>query len=205
MENELSDTTGPETTDNTLNLVAFAGSFREGSFNRAALRAAIDNAPTGVKITEIDIRDVPFYDGDVENAGDPSSVKRLKNAVRASDGLLIFTPEYNGGSSAVAKNAIDWLSRDVDGTGSPLSGKAVAIAAATPGGRGAPEARAHLIHVIGFMTDRLFMETLGIKSVYEKVDEQNRLTDEATVADLTGWLERFRDHVSGPHEDHEAA
>lgn len=190
---------------NGLNIVAFAGSLRSGSFNRAALNAAAENAPAGVTVTPLEIRDVPFYDGDVESAGDPSSVKQLKDAVREADGLLIFTPEYNGGVSAVAKNAIDWLSRGSGDLGSPISGKPVAIAAATPGGRGAPEARAHLIHVIGFMTDALFMETLGIKSVYEKVDEQNRVTDEEAVGDLTNWLERFRNHIERVRVDHDAA
>lgn len=79
-----------------LSFVAFAGSLRSGSFNKAALNAAVANAPAGVKITALDVSDVPFFDGDVESAGDPSSVKRLKDAVRAADGLLIFTPEYNG-------------------------------------------------------------------------------------------------------------
>ncbi len=192
-------------TDNNLNIVAIAGSLRAGSYNKAALNAAVEHAPAGMNISAVDISDVPFFDSDVENAGDPSSVKRLKDAVRGADGLLIFTPEYNGGISAVAKNAIDWLSRKAGDAGSAISGKPVAIAAATPGGRGAPEARAHLIHVIGYMTDALFMETLGIKSVSEKVDSQNRLTDDKAVADLVEWLESFRNHIYKSNENHNAA
>lgn len=188
-----------------LNIVAFAGSLRSGSFNKAALIAAGEHAPAGTQITVLDISDVPFYDGDVENAGDPSSVKRLKDAVRGSDGVLIFTPEYNGGVSAVTKNTIDWLSRGSGDLGSSISGKPVAIAAATPGGRGAPEARAHLIHVLGFLTDALYMETLGIKSVSGKVDDQNRLTDADAVGDLVSWLEGFMNHIERARINHDAA
>ncbi len=195
----------PTESGDVLNIVGFAGSLRSGSFNKAALNAAVGRAPEGVKINVLDISDVPFYDGDVENAGDPSSVKRLKDAVREADGLLIFTPEYNGGASAVAKNAIDWLSRTTGDSGSPIAGKPVAIATATPGGRGGPEAREHLIHVIGFMTDKLFMETLGIKSISGKVDAENRLVDEEAVEDLTNWLERFRDHIQDSRQNHDAA
>lgn len=188
-----------------LSFVAFAGSLRSGSFNKTALSAAVENAPAGVKITVLDVSDVPFFDGDVESAGDPSSVKRVKAAVRAADGLLIFTPEYNGGVSAVTKNTIDWLSRKTGEHGSPITGKPVAIAAVTPGGRGAPEARAHLIHVLGFMTDALFLETHGIKSVSSKVDEENRLTDPETVAELVAWLESFDNHAREWRKEHEAA
>ena len=52
--------------DSDFNLVAFAGSLRKGSFNKAALNAAVENAPAGINITPIDIRDVPFYDACAE-------------------------------------------------------------------------------------------------------------------------------------------
>lgn len=192
-------------TDNVLNLVAFAGSLRRGSYNRLALEAAMENAPAGVSITPLEIRDVPFFDGDVENAGDPSSVTQLKDAVRESDGLVIFTPEYNGSVSAVTKNAIDWLSRKTGEFGSPVTDKPVAIAAVSPGGRGAPEARSHLIHVVGFMTKALFRETLGIRNFSDKVDGESRLSDYETVNELVGWLKRFRNHARPWNEDHDGA
>lgn len=105
----------------------------------------------------------------------------------------------------MTKNAIDWLSRKTGDLGSPITDKPVAIAAVTPGGRGAPEARAHLIHVLGFMTDALFMETHGIKSVSGKVDGENKLTDPETVAELVAWIESFSNHARNRREEHEVA
>lgn len=41
----------------------------------------------------------------------PEAVKRVREAVKAADGLWFFTPEYNHSYPGVLKNLIDWLSR----------------------------------------------------------------------------------------------
>src|SRR5918912_1021537 len=92
-------------------VLGFAGSLRRGSYNRALLRAARELAPEGVELELHDLADIPFYDGDVEDRGDPDAVRRFKERIRAADALLIATPEYNGGVSGVLKNALDWASR----------------------------------------------------------------------------------------------
>ena len=63
-------------------ILAISGSLRERSYNRALLRAARELAPPGIEIEEFDLSPIPFYDGDVEAAGDPASVVALKAAVR---------------------------------------------------------------------------------------------------------------------------
>jgi chromate reductase, NAD(P)H dehydrogenase (quinone) len=40
---------------------------------------------------------IPLYNGDVEARGVLEAVVALREAVRAADGLLIATPEYNHG------------------------------------------------------------------------------------------------------------
>ena len=47
-------------------LVAFAGSLRRGSYNRALIRAATELAPAGMTIETIEIGGLPFYDADLE-------------------------------------------------------------------------------------------------------------------------------------------
>src|SRR3954451_232671 len=119
-----------------MKLLGIAGSLRKGSYNRGLLRAARELLPEGVELVEFDIRSLPFYDGDVETAGDPEPVVALKDAIRDADALLIATPEYNRGVPGGLKNAVDWASRPP--LGSPLAGrppaeKPVALLGAPPG------------------------------------------------------------------------
>src|SRR5690606_18294913 len=107
------------------------GSLREGSYNRALLRAAAELAPEGMTIDTFDLRQVPLYNGDVEAAGDPPGVAALKQAIRDADGVLFATPEYNHGVPGVMKNAVDWASRPP--RAAALQGKPVALIGASPG------------------------------------------------------------------------
>src|SRR2546427_9620758 len=94
-----------------LRVVGFAGSLRRGSFNRALLDAARQLAPRRMSISPIEIGDLPFYNADVEAEGDPAAVVEFKAAIRAADGILIATAEFNDGIPGVLTTAIDWSSR----------------------------------------------------------------------------------------------
>ena len=96
---------------NEVRILALAGSFRSGSFNQALIRAARELAPEHVRIDDFDLRTVPFYDGDLEAAGEPEEVAALTGVIAGADALLLATPEYNGSVPAVLKNALDWASR----------------------------------------------------------------------------------------------
>ena len=52
--------------------------------------------------------DVPVYNGDLEAAGLPESVKRVRAQTAHADAILIATPEYNYSIPGVLKNVIDW-------------------------------------------------------------------------------------------------
>jgi chromate reductase len=76
-------------------IIGLCGSLRHGSFNRL-LRAAVEMAPPGTAIEPDSIREIPLYDGDIEEEQCvPSAVQRLKDRIAEADGLLIVTPEYN--------------------------------------------------------------------------------------------------------------
>ena len=109
-------------------IIGLCGSLRRGSFNRMLLRAAAETAPPGTSIEPESIRDIPLYDGDLEEEqGIPSAVQRLKDRIAEADGLLIVTPEYNHSMPGVLKNAIDWLSRPADDVLRVFGGRPVAI------------------------------------------------------------------------------
>src|SRR3954469_19095034 len=107
-----------------MKLLGVSGSLRAASFNTALLRTAQECAPEGVTIEIFGLHDLPLFNQDVEDLGDPEPVKAWKAAIAGADALLLACPEYNGGITGVLKNAIDWASR---GSPSVLAGKTACI------------------------------------------------------------------------------
>jgi chromate reductase len=95
------------------NVVAICGSLRKGSFNRMLMNASIGLAPEGMTIKEApSFANIPIYNFDDQQAtGFPKDADALHEAIRAADGVLIASPEYNWSVPGGLKNAIDWLSR----------------------------------------------------------------------------------------------
>lgn len=171
-------------------IVAFAGSLRRGSFNRALIRAAQELAPEGMTIEPLEIGELPFYNADVEAEGDPSSVAAFKAALHQCDGILIATPEYNDGIPAVLGNAMDWGSR-LPGR-SPLSGKPVALVGASPSQVGTARAQLHLRQILSHVHARVLPPPeLLVSKAHERFDTALRLKDEGTRKVLGDLLARF--------------
>jgi len=80
--------------DDVVTIAAFAGSLRKGSYNRMLLRAAVELAPPEIRVVPFDIDDVPLFNDDLDSDDNPlPSVKRLRDAIRSADALLIASPE----------------------------------------------------------------------------------------------------------------
>jgi len=175
---------------NPLRIAGFAGSLRRGSYNRALLAACRELAPPSLAIEIVELDGVPLYNADLEAAGDPPEVERLKRAVASADGLLIATPEYNHGVPAVTKNAIDWLSRPP--RGSALDGKPVALVGASPGMTGTARGQSQLRQSFVFTNSPCLLQPeVLVARAREKFDDEGRLTDERTRAHLGKFLAAF--------------
>jgi chromate reductase, NAD(P)H dehydrogenase (quinone) len=171
-------------------ILAFAGSLRRRSFNRALLEAARELAPTGMRIEPIEIGGLPFYNADVEAEGDPAPVAEFKSAVAAADGVLIATPEYNDGIPGVLTNALDWGSR-LPGR-SPLAGKPTVVMGASPSQVGTARAQLHLRQVLAHIQARVLPPPeLLVAQAHQRFDAELRLTDETTRRVMTDLLRRF--------------
>jgi chromate reductase len=119
-------------------ILALSGSLRRESYNTRLLHVLAELAPPGMRLRPYPgLGDLPLFDEDMEHLGNPSAmpgpVRRLCAAIRAADGLVIATPEYNHSIPGVLKNAVDWASRP-HGAG-VLTGKAVMVTVATTGPR----------------------------------------------------------------------
>lgn len=116
-------------------VLGVVGSLRRASYNRLLLQWVADHAPERlvVDVADDSIR-LPLFDEDLEAHGLPDEVVALHDRIRAADGIIIATPEYNFGVPGPMKNWLDWASRPV--RRSPLGGKPILLMGASSGRTG---------------------------------------------------------------------
>ena len=130
----------------TYNILGFAGSLREKSFNKALLRRAKEIAQDEIELEIFPLDDIPFYNDDLAISNPPQSVRAFREKIEKADGLLIASPEYNFSISGVLKNALDWAATDtIDNV---ISGKTIAIMGASKGNFGTTRSQLHLRQVL---------------------------------------------------------
>jgi chromate reductase, NAD(P)H dehydrogenase (quinone) len=166
-------------------IAAFAGSLRAGSLNKKLLAIAADAARTaGAEVTVVDLRELalPLYDQDIEDtSGLPEGAKRFKAILRASDGFLIASPEYNSSVTGALKNAIDWASRaesDDEPALVAFRGKAAALIAASPGALGGIRGLVTLRSILGNIGVLVATDQVCIPVAHEAFDDAGKLKDE---------------------------
>jgi chromate reductase, NAD(P)H dehydrogenase (quinone) len=169
-----------------MKILSISGALRQASTNTGLLRALQKLSPAGVEIEIATLHGIPLYDGDAEAAtGKPQTVKDLDASIRAADGVIIATPEYNFSIPGVLKNATDWLSRG----GSPFKWKRVAVLGAADGPLGTGRSQYHLrqnlqgLEAITMPKPEFFA---GHNST--KFDASGNLTDDDSWQRLEKWL-----------------
>src|SRR6201993_1069475 len=115
-----------------LNVLTVCGSLRKGSFNAMVQRALPALAPEGMTLKAApSFAEFPLYNADIQNStGFPAPVNTLADAIRAADGVIFCTREYNFSVPGGLKNAIDGVSRLQN---QPFAGKPVALQSVSPG------------------------------------------------------------------------
>ena len=175
-----------------ITVLAICGSLRQGSYNKAALRTAIEEKPPGMTIETADIGSIPLYNEDVRALGFPPPVEKLRAQIAAADALLVVTPEYNYSMPGVLKNAIDWASRPPD---QPFAGKPVAMMGAGAGMAGTARAQYDLRRSCVFLDMHpLNKPEVFIGQAQTKFDASGRLTDDAArgfIRDMLVALEKW--------------
>ena len=184
-------------------ILTLAGSLRQGSYNRGLLRAAEELAPDWTEVSFFDIGTLPFFNEDLEAAGDPETVRRFKEAISNANAVLIATPEYNSAVPGVLANAIDWASRP---TGrSVLRNKPVAVMGAVLGRSGSVNAQAALRGVLSRVGAVVVPDPqVLVPNASRLFDEQVNLRDKDTreeirqlVEAVAHWCRRVQSEESG--------
>jgi chromate reductase len=179
-----------------ITVLGIAGSLRQASYNRAALRAAEQLVPEGARLDIFDLAGIPPFNQDEEKSP-PARVVELKRSIRAADAVLLVTPEYNYSIPGVLKNAIDWASRPYGDNS--WEGKPVAVMGASVGALGTARAQYHLRQVFVFLNMHAVNKPeVMISGAAERFDEQGNLKDENTgklirnlLESLVGWAQQL--------------
>ena len=175
----------------TMNVLALCGSLRKQSYNRMALKVAIEEAiKLDIRVETGVIGSIPHYDADVQQEGFPASVVTLGEQVARADAVLIVSPEYNYSVPGVLKNAIDWLSRLPE---QPFAQKPVAIMGASMGAIGTARMQYHLRQILVFLNAHpINKPELMIGAAQDKFAEDGSLHDAKTREMIVRLLESLR-------------
>ena len=129
-------------------VAVLVGSLRKGSLNRMAANTLCRMGPKSLACRQVEIRDLPLYDPDLDETP-PESWTAFRESVGKADAVLFVTPEYNRSVPAALKNAIDVGSRPYGK--SAWKGKPAAVASVSPGAIGGFGANHHLRQSLVFL------------------------------------------------------
>lgn len=135
-------------------IAILVGSLRRASYNRKYAEALARLAPDDVEFTWPDIGALPLYNQD-DDGSQSAATRALKSTIRAADGVIFVTPEYNRSIPGVLKNALDHASRPPGD--SAWAGKPAGVIGVSIGANGTAMAQQHLRNVLAYLD----MPTLG--------------------------------------------
>ena len=162
-------------------ILILGGSLRRASWNQRVAEIAGEGAARdGMQIVTLQLADfpLPMFNQDTETEdGNCTAVQTLRGHFWNAQGLILGVPEYNGGPPAALKNAIDWLSRPVEGHASLdcFTGKVCGLVSASPGGLGG---------VRGLPITRTILSGIGMHVLPNQIAVGNvttALKDEAVI------------------------
>jgi chromate reductase len=184
-----------------LNVLVICGSLRKDSYNAAVVRALPSLVPASMKLKDAPtFGGFPLYNADLkEKSGEPADVIAWADAIRAADGVVIVSPEYNWSIPGGLKNAIDWVSRMKD---QPFKDKPVALQSCAGGVLGGARMQYHLRQSLTSIDAILFgRPEILVTFAATKFDEKTlELKDQPTIDIVKQQLaafEKFIRRVSG--------
>jgi chromate reductase len=174
-------------------IAVIVGSLRKDSFNLKLAKALATMAPPTLALEIIDIGQLPLFNQDWE-ASPPAAVTEFKQRIKAADGVLFVTPEYNRSVPGVLKNAIDVGSRPYGQ--SAWSGKPGAVVSASPGAIGGFGANQHLRQSMVFLDVPMLQQPEAyIGGVATLFDKAGAFANDATRELMQKFLQAYAQWV----------
>ena len=170
-------------------IAVIVGSLRKESFNRKMAKALVALAPESLDLEIIEIGMLPLYDQDLED-NPPSAWIQFRERLKAFDGVLFITPEYNRSVPGVLKNAID--------VGSRPYGKSVwdrkpgAVMSVSPGAIGGFGANHHLRQSLVFLNVPTMQQPEAyIGNAASLFDDSGNFSNDSTKEFATEYMRAF--------------
>lgn len=175
-------------------IAVIVGSLRKESFNLKTAKAMIEVAPESLSFNFLEIGNLPLFNQDLEE-NPPQEWVSFREKIRAADGLLFLTPEYNRSVPGVLKNAIDVGSRPY-GQNS-WDGKPAAVASVSIGGISGFGANHHLRQSLVFVNvPTMAQPEAYIGDATQLFDDQGKLTNEDTRKFFKDFMAAFEKWVT---------
>jgi chromate reductase len=180
-----------------MRLLFFAGSTREGSYNKKLARLAHRIATAnGIGGVFVDLKDypMPLYNGDLEaEHGPPQKAQEFKALLGEYQGAFIASPEYNSSITPLLKNTLDWMTRvrAPGETGLEIFKSCVfALSGASPGYYGTMRSLLNLRQILTLGLGALVIpQQLALPRANDAFEEDGGLKDQAQLKMLTGVVE----------------
>lgn len=169
-------------------IAVVVGSLRKDSLNRRLADALEKLAPADFSLRQVQINDLPLYNQD-DDANPVASVKRLKAEIKAAQGVIFVTPEYNRSIPGVLKNVLDHASRPYGQ--SVWAGKPAGVLGASVGAMGTAMAQQHLRNILSYLN----MPMLGQPEAFmyakdDFFDAEGNLSA-SNKAFLQKWMDQY--------------
>lgn len=177
-----------------MHIIGISGSARAGSYNTLLLKTISTMFPEGAVFEIVPIGHLPLYNGDLEKEF-PKEVQDVREKIRAANGIVLASPEFNRTIAAPLKNALDWTSRPES---EPLvwAHKPVFVLGASDGARGASFSQYDVKRVMLYFNARLCPQPeVYVARVHEKFSEIGELTDAQTREVLEKAMRAFVAHI----------
>ena len=175
--------------DKTYDVAVIVGSLRKDSVNRKVARALAELAPAELKLSIVEIGQLPLYnqDGD-ENP--PPEWTAFRERIKAADAVLFVTPEHNRSMPAALKNALDVGSRPYGQ--SAWNGKPGAVVTASPGAVGGFGANHQLRQSLVYLNVPTMPQPEAyIGGAYQLFDANGKLVNDATRKFLQDFMQAY--------------
>jgi chromate reductase len=175
-------------------VAVIVGSLSKTSVNRKVANALAEVAPASLKLTQVEIGDLPLYNQDLDSAP-PAPWAQFRARIKAADAVLFVTPEHNRSVPAALKNAIDVGSRPYGHA--VWTGKPGAVISASPSAIGGFGANHHLRQSLVFLNVPTLQQPEAYIGGADKLfDAEGKLTNDGTRKFFTTIMETYAKWVA---------